>query len=421
MSGGSASPPGVQASVGTSAQVGASPAAARSTSRDSLTPTLPPDIPPRPTTHMAVNEFSWQMFVAMNWPAAPDQRGAPDPTKTIGQDGPTVWLTYKTPEEVFVAPGSTPAEWNAPPDLPPGCASAGTFKHPLVMNSKASEPLKSVQQAVGGTLTDQHGKLARYEIHLNKTSFDHIVANKLYDYPTQNGATSVNFPPGVLEVKAAWREMTAQDDENTRKRFYRTTACICEQVTKDGSRAEQCHPDREVGLVALHIVQKTPSSPQWIWATFEQVDNVKSSAIRPSFNDPTCPPDKCIPNKSTEKDGKPTTTPTQVTRVAPIPAEVQTLNAQWQAKLAGAVAGSPWQYYELIDTQWPTNPGDPTSPLGDPQPNIVANTILETYRQSDSSCQGCHSTATTVNTKVKSDFSFLFLHTRKPSATRGRK
>src|SRR5689334_8702814 len=94
MPGGSALSPGVQASAGTSAETGASPdggvAAARSTTDPSLSPTIPPDIPPRPTSHMTVNEFSWQMFVAMNWPAAPDQRGAPDTTKTIGQDGPTV-------------------------------------------------------------------------------------------------------------------------------------------------------------------------------------------------------------------------------------------------------------------------------------------------------------------------------------------
>jgi hypothetical protein len=361
------------------------------------------------------------MFVAMNWPAASGQRGAPDTTKVIGQPGPTVWLTYKTPEEIFVAPGSTPADWNAPPEVPPACASAAGFKHALVMNAKASEPLKSVQQAVGGTLTDQHGNLARYEIRLNKPSFDYIVNNKLYDYTVQSAATSVQFPAGTIEVKAAWREMTAKDDETTRKRFYRMPACICEAVSKDGSRVEQCHPDREVGLVALHIIQKTPSSAQWVWATFEQVDNVASSAVHPSFNEPTCPPEKCVPNKSTEKDGKPTGVPTQVTRTAPIPAEVRTMSTAWQGKLASATADSPWQYYELVDTQWPTKPDDPTSPLGDPQPNILANTTMETYMQPDSSCEGCHYTATTVKPTVKSDFSFVFLHTRKPSAARGKK
>jgi hypothetical protein len=39
---------------------------------------------------------------------------------------------------------------------------------------------------------------------------------------------------------------------------------------------------------------------------------------------------------------------------------------------------------------------------------------METYIQPDSSCVGCHSTATTLSPEVKSDFSFLFLHTQVP-------
>jgi hypothetical protein len=283
------------------------------------------------------------------------------------------------------------------------------------MDSKASDFLEATQQAVGGTLTDQHGKLARYEIRFNQTSFNYIVNNKFYDHATQNAAKSISFPPGSIEVKGAWREMTDKDDENTRKRFYRTTACICEQESTGGKVQTQCNPDREVGLVALHIIQRTPGARQWLWATFEQVDNVASSAVHPSFNEPSCPPERCVPNKSTEDKGKPTGKPTQVTRVAPLSKEVQELNARWQAKLGAAAQGSPWQYYELVNTQWPVDPDDPTAPLGNPQPNILANTILETYIQPDSSCMGCHYTATTVNPRVKSDFSFLFLHTVPPA------
>ena len=29
-----------------------------------------------------------------------------------------------------------------------------------------------------------------------------------------------------------------------------------------------------VGLIGLHIAQKTPSRPQWIWSSFEQDDTV---------------------------------------------------------------------------------------------------------------------------------------------------
>ena len=43
-----------------------------------------------------------------------------------------------------------------------------------------------------------------------------------------------------------------------------------------------------MGLVGLHIAHKTQHAPQWIWSTFEQVDNYKGPD--PSFNDPACPP-----------------------------------------------------------------------------------------------------------------------------------
>jgi hypothetical protein len=374
----------------------------------SLTPDLPRDVT-QPITQQAVNAFAWQMFVAVNWPAQPGQRGVADPTRMIGEPGPTVWLTYKAPEEVFVAPGSTPAGWNVQAQQPPGCNDASG--HVLVMDSKASDFLESTFQAVGGTLADQRDRLARYEIRFDKTSFDYIVGGKLYDAAVQRKARSISFPTGALEVKAAWREMAGLDD-TARKRFYRTTACICDPPAADGGNQPVCRSDQEVGLVGLHIIQKTPSATQWIWSTFEQVDNVVSGAIHPSFNNPECPPTQCVPNKSTEGTGR----PTQVTRVTAIPEAVRGLNAQWQARLAAATADSPWQYYELINTQWPTTPDDPTAPLGNPEPNLLANITMETYIQLDSSCMGCHSTATTVNPGVKSDFSFLFLHTQGPSS-----
>ena len=33
-----------------------------------------------------------------------------------------------------------------------------------------------------------------------------------------------------------------------------------------------------LGLVGLHIVHKTDSEPQWIWSTFEHVNNVPAAA-----------------------------------------------------------------------------------------------------------------------------------------------
>ena len=71
-----------------------------------------------------------------------------------------------------------------------------------------------------------------------------------------------------------------------------------------------------VGLVGMHISHKSRSSPQWIWATFEQVDNplgdpLAHPPIRPSFYNPNCP--LCVPNQDPSVTND-TTTPTQVVR-----------------------------------------------------------------------------------------------------------
>ena len=35
-----------------------------------------------------------------------------------------------------------------------------------------------------------------------------------------------------------------------------------------------------VGLVGFHIAQKTETSPQWIWSTFEHVDNLATNRLQ---------------------------------------------------------------------------------------------------------------------------------------------
>ncbi|MGY4566966.1 hypothetical protein [Bradyrhizobium sp. USDA 3256] len=63
----------------------------------------------------------------------------------------------------------------------------------------------------------------------------------------------------------------------------------------------------QVGLVGMHIGHKSETSPQWIWATFEQIDNldvdrVAHPNLRPSFFDPDCP--LCTVNVQPQLDPK---------------------------------------------------------------------------------------------------------------------
>jgi mono/diheme cytochrome c family protein len=78
---------------------------------------------------------------------------------------------------------------------------------------------------------------------------------------------------------------------------------------------------------------------------------------------------------------------------------MHTLLKQYDAK-------SPWQYYNLVNVQWPTLPvplsslkAPVTQPLPDGTPNdpTLVNAVLETFlQQANVGCIGCHQYAATA-------------------------
>src|SRR5262249_36642690 len=152
---------------------------------------------------------------------------------------------------------------------------------------------------------------------------------------------------------------------------------------------------QKMGLVGFHIAHKTAPFREWVWSTFEQVDNVQlgpgaPSGAKPSYNNGTGTPP---PNPSGFDAKTPFFPPmlapgsraaVQVNRVNPSLASTAALNAQFQKLVAGTV----WANYELVATQWPTNPasfkvgGNYPSDCGVPFPSTgVVNTTMETYDQ----------------------------------------
>jgi hypothetical protein len=382
-------------------------------------------LPPNPSQADAVT-FAWQQFVALNWPALAGARGVPDTSKTIGAPGDeVVWHTWKAPDEIFYADGRTPPLWNDyGGELPSQCAAAGAPRMGVVLTRTSKVPgnitndaVELAKQAVGGTLTDQHGNLARYEVRENQMIFNAIVASQFYNTQGQDAAMQVNFPPGVMEVKASWRQILDNEPPTVTSRYYTETAWI--YTPQFGPNKPTCVKGT-VGLVGLHITQKTPSRPQWTWATFEQIDNVPP-AVPPysgplSFNNPNCPVAMCPPNMSTEKNGVPTGKPTQATRIVPIGDEAAAANPMWRQALAAAVPNSPFQYYQLVDIQWPQTPSS-QRPGGNPTPSLLANTTMETY-VAESSCIRCHFTARTYSSKLSSDYSFMLAEAKSAAASR---
>jgi hypothetical protein len=92
--------------------------------------------------------------------------------------------------------------------------------------------------------------------------------------PPAGSSSMVSQPFGTTEVKAAWRVLNP--DEIKSGRFHTQTVRFYEQGS--GGANTFCYRDGTWGLVALHIIQKTPSAPFFIYATFEQADNLLTAS-----------------------------------------------------------------------------------------------------------------------------------------------
>jgi hypothetical protein len=390
----------------------------------------PPDACPRfGENQFDVDVFSWNSFIALNWPADAAHCVA-DPNKTIlSGSGPVVWETYAEASDVFVAPPEQPAKWCAPATaaLEKKLAFLPQDSRAMAMQQgvtkvfhqlgKVPQKLPGISEAFDkGPLTDQNGRFVRFEKRLNEDEYNYLTSSNLWSAAGQKKfSSSVSFPVGpkskcgkapcgplgAIEIKAAWKVLSAA--EIAGKRFYTTLAWVFND--ENGSPSPAPNPVT-VGLVGLHIIHKTESEPKWFWSTFEQVDNVlRANDAGPWFFNPNCKPDKCPPNVQTAKSpyvelspkGTPANAPVQVTRQIAIQADKK-LNEYYRGLLAGSV----WSNYQLVSTQWATG--------GAPQgtPRFVANTTLETFFGPQSSCFGCHSSAQTTMGRP-ADFSFLLL------------
>jgi hypothetical protein len=372
----------------------------------------------------AFDLFSWDSFIALNWPA--DGQGLPLLGKiTDNPTAPRVWESYIAATQVFKTGGADPDPWGSQNSVAKKMVPA-LKQRERVLFSVTKNSLSDVLQASFGMtkfppIADLNGAYVFYEIHLNKVEYDYIVANQLYSKAGQTTflqkpapTNVVDFPKGdasarqqgCIELKAAWKQMGAGDDPS---KFYLLSAFRVDPVTHQPSAQPVTF-----GLVGLHIITRTNGATKWIWSTFEHVDNAPDvgAVLTPSqhfnFNDPSKPQNPLgfnfrPPNNTPVANP----TPTQITRVLNnemlASPWTQTLNQTMQTALAGSV----WQNYRLVTTQWP-------GPSGQFIPCRVTNTTAETYFQSDAaggSCMRCHNVARTAakvnNQAASANFSYL--------------
>jgi hypothetical protein len=426
------------------------------------------------------DNMAWQMFVALNWAASAVKEPA---AKGLTQGGPRVWQTYRKVSALF---------GNSPVTAP--CTSALALPVFSIGSDGKGNPMPNneeyLQASTNRPLIDVNGNWTIFERRVNDTEANYLLAPNGQSSQTlttmtgqsnfiQNNPGGVQFTSsatvpdganGSIELKAAWRilDRAAGDDP---RRFFTQNVFIA--VAGDLVRGGRpfCRTE-QVGLVGLHILQRNPVDPnnpellpQWIWASFEHVDNaplaqapcnVSNGCGTPPtkwINQPSCGPGAAVPSShySFFRTNLPTGQATNVIPLPPAGASTQypwnprrpfakggttaatampqavrcweiypttdQLNGQWR-KALGAV-GSVFRNYMLIGTQWggKVEPPTPPNPVpADAVPGMLSNITLETYIQNNTgvnnapgSCVSCHSFATLPANggTTSSNFSFL--------------
>ena len=371
------------------------------------------------------HEWSWEAFV---WATA------------IGPDGYARFRTLHNADELFGNKATM---------------TAGKGPKPLSLKPRDLKPTGAPQarsgdeaaQAGGGMIVDQNGQIVWYSTHMNDTYFNFVKANSGANYskvpPTKN------FPVGSAVFKASWKVVGPGDDAT--KFYTEKDADVpmlvpnpCGGVMVDPSGASR---KATVALVGLHVVGVTVNHPEFVWATFEQINNAPDlpAGMDPTSPNPVSPQgfsfyaantaaNKCNinptatgPNELKISDPvKQTVTPiTNVFRLYPTgnacPARSQDIiaaNTASQQSLADAGKGrypnpkeTVWANYKLIGTLWlnanTLKPGDNDMVAEGIGSVNLANATLETFFQGQHkgksvSCFFCHTTqAQAPDTKGK--------------------
>jgi hypothetical protein len=453
-----------------------------------VNPKLPSDIAGGATkaTLQQAAAFAWQEFIALNWPAMAGQRDVADTSQKFGANAggffgarlrnPLVWETFRAKVEIFnvtqdAAGGYAPPGYSAtaqdlgyntplsdsPPSPSysylgssvPACPDPeqAAPASPAWINLDETTEIALAQMFAGGPAIQDSAnslpQLIRYAVKANHVEYEYIAdpGNQYFNHqnvttpaknnitaytasppvPVPPGQTFISFPTGTVEIKSAWRPLNNYDQPT---RFHVQTVRFYEN--KGGPNHNlPCYFEQQWGLIALHIIQKTPTAPAFIYATFEQADNIRQPNATPvedpdgnvtqpipgaapttpelayqdspttpkvikvmSAGEPFCTPQNNLYFKDNPNDpgltGGGAICVNQ--RYEPIPPDVIMVNnAAHQAitayNIANGVADSPWLFYKLVSVQaspFDVSAKSPTDPVHSPAVFYQANIVVET-------------------------------------------
>lgn len=419
-------------------------------------PNIPPDVALiQENRQRDMDIFSWQSFVALNWPMNSD--GNVDTNTVIGGNGDneTVWETWMSTADILDIPEGDVPVWGEH-HVPQACEDNSDYKAGMKIIDQASKSDSFFQEAFDtGSLVDQSANFVRYEVIVNQDMFNTITSEKLYSASALKKRTEqVSFTcgsnetgeEGAIMIKAAWKVLTSDDDL---ARYHTDDAMVYVPAKYTSNKTDSC-VKANIGLVGMHIVHKTVQQPQWVWSSFEHIDNVPDCDKQNTFftdpsklNIPTCPTQRdqqysfysddnqsgtsCnaapAPNAGDDYHLDKPGNKSQLCRANALETSAPPVNQAYQTLLKAINHESVWQHYQLIGTQWNSNIESscqtdttyvkkdtlPQYKIKDSSADIVplpmGNITMEGYEQGTSNCLSCHASAKTTNlSDVNSDF-----------------
>ncbi len=196
-------------------------------------------------SQLPFDRFGWRTLVALNWPVFGNNRD-------------------RKPWEEF-----TNADVLFPPETDLKCRP-----HPEQLH------VWRYLQTSGLPLIDKEGNYVVYAIHLNDAMANQIREQNLNSKAGLSKVSEVSFQAGrhteemmteaALMMKSAWRVFEKPDQKYFRRR------ALLEVLPADSQSGERLCQQVTLGLVGLHVVQKTTTGlgDHWNWSTYEHVDNV---------------------------------------------------------------------------------------------------------------------------------------------------
>ena len=276
---------------------------ARVSTADLLDPRpLPPtDIyrpgPSRRPKHRDLAIFAWLEFIALNAPAQLDplRRGRPGGSfadSGFDPDATLVWETYQHRAELFP---HNPNDDGAVPPRPfnenppvyvfePGASSGrpafrvraepGQFNN-LDEASQIGQNLlfypsprgRDVHQVLfQAKVNAVESRYVRETLGPDENGDNQAVLTIDPEQGTLEVFPTINFPSNIIEVKTAWLPIEAIP-RSQRHRYHRSNVIFYEGTDDDPEAASGVYV-----LLSMHIIQKTPNYPAFIFATYEHED-----------------------------------------------------------------------------------------------------------------------------------------------------